>query len=237
MTILHYIFDPLCGWCYGAAPLVSAARSVPGLAIALHGGGMMTGVNRHAVTPQLRNYVMAHDKRIAQLSGQPFGAAYFDGLLRDAGAVFDSAPPTTAILAAEEMAEGSAGTGLDMLHRLQQSHYVLGKRIGEITVLLELAQELGLDQAAFAQAYGRLAGAATERHFSESRAWLSRTGGHGFPTLALEYPDGTLEQLDISAWQGRATEWTRHLQGKTSDKAPSEQISSTPYCSVDGCAL
>jgi putative protein-disulfide isomerase len=29
MTTLHYIFDPLCGWCYGAAPLVAAARTVP----------------------------------------------------------------------------------------------------------------------------------------------------------------------------------------------------------------
>ena len=28
--ILHYIYDPLCGWCYGAAPLVEAARAVPG---------------------------------------------------------------------------------------------------------------------------------------------------------------------------------------------------------------
>lgn len=34
MATLHYIFDPLCGWCYGAAPLVEAARTVPGLAVA-----------------------------------------------------------------------------------------------------------------------------------------------------------------------------------------------------------
>lgn len=24
-AVLHYIYDPLCGWCYGAAPLVRAA--------------------------------------------------------------------------------------------------------------------------------------------------------------------------------------------------------------------
>lgn len=43
MATLHYIFDPLCGWCYGAAPLVEAARTVPGLAVAFHGGGMLAG--------------------------------------------------------------------------------------------------------------------------------------------------------------------------------------------------
>src|SRR4051812_30426311 len=203
MTTLHYIFDPLCGWCYGAAPLISAARGIPGLTIALHSGGMMAGANRRAVTPQLRAYVMSHDKRIAQVSGQPFGAAYFDGLLRDTGAVLDSAPPTTAILAADEM----AGVGLDMLHRLQHAHYVLGKRIGDTAVLAEVAQELGLDPVGFMQAYVRLAGAETERHFSESRAWLSRAGGHGFPTLAWEHANGALEQLDLGAWLGREAEW------------------------------
>ena len=25
--ILHYIYDPLCGWCYGAKPLVQAAQA------------------------------------------------------------------------------------------------------------------------------------------------------------------------------------------------------------------
>ncbi len=55
---LHYIFDPLCGWCYGAAPLIEAARAIPGLDIALHGGGMMADGNRQPVTDALRRYVM-----------------------------------------------------------------------------------------------------------------------------------------------------------------------------------
>jgi hypothetical protein len=77
---LHYIFDPMCGWCYAAAPLVDAARSVPGLKVEFHGGGMMTGANRRAITPQWREYVMPHDRRIAELTGQPFSEAYFEGL-------------------------------------------------------------------------------------------------------------------------------------------------------------
>ena len=31
--VLHAIYDPLCGWCYAAAPLLAAAREVPGLAL------------------------------------------------------------------------------------------------------------------------------------------------------------------------------------------------------------
>jgi len=86
---LHYFYDPLCGWCYGAAPLIKAAREI--LSVRPHGGGMMTGARRQTITPQLRAYVNQHDERIAQLSGQHFGAGYVDGLLNANGTVLDFA--------------------------------------------------------------------------------------------------------------------------------------------------
>lgn len=207
MHTLHYIFDPLCGWCYAAAPLISAACSIPNLSIVPHSGGMMTGANRRTITGQWRDYVIPHDRRIAQMTGQPFGAAYFDGLLYDTSAVMDSAPPTTAILAAEKM----AGRGLGMLHRVQHAHYVEGRRIADMDVLLELAQEMVLERSAFSETFARLAGGPTDQHFIESRQLLARCGGQGFPTLALERANGKLERLDMSNWLGRAEEWREHL--------------------------
>lgn len=145
---LHYLYDPLCGWCYGASPLLAAACEVTGLDVRLHGGGMMTDANRQPVGAGLRHYVMPHDLRIAQLTGQPFGKDYFDGLLRDTSAVFDSAPPTAAVLAAEAL----DGLGAAMLARIQRAHYVEGRRIAERPVLLELGAELGLGEG-FAEAF------------------------------------------------------------------------------------
>lgn len=205
--ILHYIYDPLCGWCYGAAPLVQAARGISGLTIEVHGGGMMTGGNRQPVTEALRRYVMPHDERIASLTGQVFGPDYFDGLLRDSGAVFDSAPPTTAILAAQAL----AGRGLDLLHRLQQAHYIEGRRIADPAELRRLAVEIGLDEAAFQAAYAATEGAATERHIAQSREWLARVRGSGFPTLALER-DGVFELLEPARFLGRPLQWQADLR-------------------------
>ncbi|CUJ14348.1 DSBA-like thioredoxin domain [Achromobacter xylosoxidans] len=209
IPILHYIYDPLCGWCYGAAPLVQAARGIDGLAIALHGGGMMTGGNRQPVTDALRRYVMPHDERIAGLTGQQFGPDYFDGLLRDSGAVFDSAPPTTAILAAQLL----GGRGLDLLQRLQRAHYVEGRRIADPAELRRLAQDAGLDGAAFQEAYAATEGAATDRHIAESRALLGRLRGSGFPTLALER-DGACELLEPSRFLGRPSQWQADLRAR-----------------------
>ncbi|WP_282410536.1 DsbA family protein [Pseudomonas sp. PS02303] len=191
--ILHYIYDPLCGWCYGAKPLVHAAQGV--LPVIAHGGGMMSGANRKAVSPQLRNYVMPHDRRIAEYTGQPFGEAYFEGLLRDDTAVFDSTPPIAAVLAAEHI----AGRGLELLGRLQTAHYVEGRRIADEAVLFELAKEIGLEPDAFASAF---ISTDSDRHIKDSRALLARVGGQGFPTLALEQ-NGHFTVVDISPWLGK----------------------------------
>jgi putative protein-disulfide isomerase len=229
MPTLHYIYDPLCGWCYAAAPLIAAARDIPGLSIALHGGGMMTGAGRRTITPQWRDYVMAHDKRIAEATGQPFGEAYFEGLLRDNSAVMDSAPPTTAILAAQEQ----GGRGLDMLHRVQSAHYAEGRRIADKTVLAQLALELGLDPAGFAESFKRLEGSATEQHFNDSRKWLTRLGGQGFPTVALEHADGAIQRLEIGASLGSVDRWRDQLR----KLAPMEVKTAAAQCGIDGCSI
>jgi putative protein-disulfide isomerase len=39
-SILHYVYDPLCGWCYAASPMVDAVTSA-GVPIVLHGGGLL----------------------------------------------------------------------------------------------------------------------------------------------------------------------------------------------------
>ncbi|MEO3959115.1 hypothetical protein [Chromobacterium piscinae] len=83
---LHYFYDPLCGWCYGASPLLQAAAALPGVSVEMHAGGMIDEEEGRAITPDWRAYVMPHDKRIAQMSSQPFGDAYYDGLLNDIGA-------------------------------------------------------------------------------------------------------------------------------------------------------
>jgi putative protein-disulfide isomerase len=191
---LHYIYDPLCGWCYGAAPLVAAAESIEGLRVELHAGGMMTGTRRQRVV-DLRGFVRTHNERVTALTGQEFGDAY-QRLQLDEDAVYDSEPPTTAILAAGER-------GLEMLRALQRAQYREGRRIAERAVLEDLAQEIGLPE--FTVAYDRCWGELTRAHIEDSRALLARLGGQGFPTFALQ--DTRMESAGFlgkpAAWRDR----------------------------------
>ncbi len=228
MSTLHYIYDPLCGWCYGAAPLVKAAREI--LTVQAHGGGMMTGANRQRVTPQLRAYVKQHDARIAQLTGQPFAPAYVDGLLQANDVSFDSEPPTAAILAAEAV----AGRGLDMLAQLQIAHYVEGRRIADPDTLSAIAAELGLDAQSFAAAFAQQSGAAVQRHIEETRQLMAELGTHGFPGFVLER-DGEWQRLEIGNYLGQPQVFQAWLRGQASG-AEGGNAGDAPVCDIDGCA-
>lgn len=182
-TVLHYLYDPLCGWCYGAQPLVSAAVAMLGdrLALRLHGGGLFA--EPQVLTPQMAEHIVLADERIEQISGQPFGDAYSEGLLAEQGTVLWSLPTIAAILAAESL-HGEAG--YPMLTAIQNAHYQRGLRVVEHDVLTELAEEIGLDGAGFAAALERSIGHDAIEHIEASRRLLGEVGGQGFPTLVLE---------------------------------------------------
>ena len=228
-TTLHYIYDPLCGWCYGAAPLVKAAREV--LPVRPHSGGMMAGTRRQAVTQQLRAFVHPHDARIAQLSGQRFGEGYLEGLLRDTTAVFDSEPPTAAMLAAEAM----AGRGLDMLAQLQVAHYVEGRRIADRAVLIDVAAAIGLDRAAYAEALDHQSGDAVQAHFRATQAFMAQVGAQGFPSLVLD-TGGVLKNVNIASYLGHPKEFQAWL-GSQAPSAAAVPASEGCACDAQGCVL
>ncbi len=207
IATLHYIYDPLCGWCYGSAPLVQAAREIGELSFVLHGGGMMAGSARQLASDSLREFIMPHVARITNLTGQTFSPAYTDGLLRDPTAMLDSEPPTAAILAVE----AAAGRGADMLARMQKAHYIDGRPLSDRAALAAIAEELGIERAVFDAQLSNALGSAVQAHMSESRRLLARVGGHGFPTFVLETARG-LAMLDSSRWLGKPAEWRKALE-------------------------
>ena len=206
-AILHYIHDPLCGWCYAAQPLVSAAQAQLGsrLALRLHGGGLFGEPRR--VDAALAQHIVHSDERIAQLTRQPFGKAYKQGLLADDGIVLHSLPPIAAVLAAESL---DAAQAYPMLVAIQNAHYQRGLRVVEPTVLTELAKAIGLNRAQFTQAFARADGHALYEHMQASRRLLGEAGGHGFPTLLLDI-DGRRTLLPHHHHYGRPDAFVQML--------------------------
>lgn len=203
LPTLHYLYDPLCGWCYAAEPLVRAAAAA-GVPLALHGGGLWDPAV-HA-TDAKRQMMCETDARIARLTGQVFGPAYFDRLLVDPRSVWWSRPTVAAILAAERL---DARAALPMLVALQRAHYVEGRRIVERNVLAALAREIDVDVDAFVVA---LDAVPVDEHIRDTRAIMRRHGLQGYPSFLLERGD-VLERLAHEGCYGDPEAFVAQITG------------------------
>ncbi len=212
--ILHYVYDPLCGWCYAAEPLVKVAADA-GVPVVLHGGGLWDpGV--HA--PEAKRQSMREtDARIAQLTGQAFGEAYLEGLLVDPTSLWWSRPTVAAVLAAENL---KAGGGFAMIAAIQCAHYVDGRRVVEETVLAEIADAMGLEPARFTQA---LQAAPVDAHIQATRRLMHRHGLQGYPSFLVER-DGLVTRLPHETCYGQPAAFVVAVQTAAAS-APIHQTS------------
>ncbi|MTB67494.1 DsbA family protein [Providencia sp. wls1943] len=201
---LHYIYDPYCGWCYAAAPLIAIAANHPNIHLELHGGGMLAGNARLHLDDQFRQYILQSDKRIAAMTGQVFGDDYI-AMLHQPNVVMDSTPPQTAILAATKQ-----GKGVEMLKALQKAHYISGRQIKQPEVLAEVAQEIGLNIEQFQKDYAQCAQTETDAHIAQSKQLLGQSGASGFPTLLIEQ-QGKWLRVPLQNYLGDPAKWQQFL--------------------------
>ncbi|OAT49800.1 DsbA family protein [Providencia heimbachae] len=201
---LHYIYDPYCGWCYAAAPLIEVAANHPNIDIELHGGGMLAGNSRLHLDDQFRQYILQSDKRIAAMTGQVFGDDYIK-MLHEPSLVMDSTPPQTAILAAAKQ-----GKAIEMLKAIQKAHYISGHHINEPHVLSAIANELGLDSNKYQQDYVLCEKNETDSHIQNSKKLLAQSGSSGFPTLLIKQQDKWLK-VPLQNYLGDANKWQQFL--------------------------
>lgn len=142
---LHYLFDPLCGWCYGAAPAIEALSSEPGITIELRPTGLFSGAGARAMDDGFAAYAWSNDQRIEQFTGQPFSEVYRQQVLGDRRQRFDSTAATLALTAVQSTAPARE---LEALKTIQRARYVDGKDVSSLTTLVELLTALGLAPAA-----------------------------------------------------------------------------------------
>lgn len=195
---LHYIFDPLCGWCYAASPLLTALKDRFGdeLELVFHPGLLFPAPR--IIEPAYREHIINADTLITNFAGVQFGAAYIKRVRTAAVLRYHSELPAAAVLAINAL---EPKLGLRMLELIQQSHYQFGKDVSDITTLNALADTLGLEAQAFAQALDNIQYSLPVMAV-EARNLMQAVGGNGFPTLLLEL-DGEYQKLDHNSAYGK----------------------------------
>lgn len=178
-----YLFDPLCGWCYGAAPMLGRLREAR-TAVRLLPTGLFSGPGARPMDAGFAAYAWSNDQRIERLTGQRFTQAYRDKVLQAEGGLFDSGPATlalTAVALTEPKHEFAA------LAAIQAARYVEGRDITALVGLVAILKDAELEAAA-----GRLATqdeallTANRARIGEGRSLMARLGAQGVPALVAE---------------------------------------------------
>lgn len=193
---LYYVFDPLCGWCYGAAATVMALGRMPDVDLRPLPSGLFSGEGARPMDDAFADYAWTNDQRIERLTGQRFTDRYRSGVLADRQQMFDSGPATVALTA---VALTAPARELEALNAIQRARYIDGQDITRQDTLGDVLQTLGLERAAarLVDPDAQLLAAKRARE-DEAQALLGQLGARGVPVFILE-SDGQLQVLHSSA--------------------------------------
>jgi putative protein-disulfide isomerase len=188
-TTVTYLFDPLCGWCYGASPAIQQLGQHAPLQLELAPTGLFAGAGGRTLDAAFADYAWSNDVRIEKLTGQRFTEDYRTQVLGKPGSRFDSATTTLALTA---VALTVPQRELEALKVLQEARYVHALDTSAVPVVEKLLRDMGLSAAADRLVAGDaelLAANAARIH--KAQGLMQRFGAQGVPTLIVTDDNGS----------------------------------------------
>ena len=176
-----YLFDPLCGWCYGMSPVIRQAQQAFAgrVDVSVLCGGMLTG-NDVASIGESWDFLSGAAAQIGEVTGAEFGAAYHtvgeEGTLR-----LDSEPPSRAITVFRQL-DGDQQRTIQFAHDVQTALFRDGQNLKDLSTYLPLLEPYGIDAATFQRLW---AAPETAQVVQQEFATVNRLNLEGLPTTVL----------------------------------------------------
>jgi putative protein-disulfide isomerase len=125
-----YVFDPLCGWCYGFEPVMIKFQEEYKDKINLEviPGGMVSIKNAQPLA-NMRSFLMNAIPSLEKRTGIKIGQAYYDSILNKDGVVLNSELPSQAFLGALNHYKGRE---VVLAKEIQDLLYQKGKDISKV---------------------------------------------------------------------------------------------------------
>ncbi len=175
---IYYLFDPLCGWCYGASATLQKLNEIYPLTLTPTGLFYQSGRKMDA---DFARYAWSNDQRIEKLTGQPFSQAYLENVLQGEGE-FDSANSLLALTAVQQITPEQE---LVVLSALQTARYVDGLDNADLAVVEQVLHKLNLSQAVPLLSE-QSTQTALEQRLQFGQQLAHHCGVHGVPRLIVE---------------------------------------------------
>lgn len=177
---LIYVYDALCGWCFGFSPVMSAfaEKYQSEIEVQVVSGGMIRG-ERIGPIGEVAAYIKDAYKTVENSTGVSFGKAFLEDVLEEGSTIFTSIPASIALSVFKTLKPEAS---LDYAGDLQKAIYVDGIPPQDLKAYGKIAASYGLDQAEFVKMMGQ---DTFESMAEEDFALAQQMGVNGFPTIIL----------------------------------------------------
>lgn len=176
-----YVYDALCGWCYGFSPVMSAFHDKykDSLSFEVVSGGMITG-GRIGAIGEVASYISWAYKDVEKATGVKFGNVFLNETLKKGTAIFTSIPPAIALSVFKEMDEKRS---VQFADELQKAIYFDGIEPENYEAYGIIATKFGLDAIAFVTKMKE------SKYINLAKADFEKSNAlnvSGFPTVFIE---------------------------------------------------
>ncbi len=179
---LIYVHDPMCSWCWGFEP--ARQKIFEAVEGRMQIRRMLGGLAPDSDAPMpaaMRSMLQQVWQRIEQtIPGSSFNFEFWEKCTPRRSTY----PSNRAVIAARE--QGGKYDPI-MTARIQRAYYLEAKNPSEISTLVELAADIGLDRDRFSAS---LASDATQQQLSAEIQAVREMGISSFPSVAVLEPDG-----------------------------------------------
>lgn len=177
---LFYVYDPLCGWCYGFYPVMEklAKRFDGKLNIEVKTGGLAVD-DRAQTIDEGYSFIKDATSQVEKTTGVEFDTNF--KLLAEEGSYFiDSVPPCLAQLTMNNLSPNNA---LRFAGDLQSALFKDGKDLNEWETYDDLLNDYEVDKDSFKNEWES---EGLKKQMREEFSWCKKVGATGFPTLLLK---------------------------------------------------
>lgn len=181
---LIYVFDPLCGWCFGLIPtLRSFVERNPGLPVEVVPGDMFVGARARPYA-RLSGFIERAEVKLKRVTRRQTSSAFRDMISKPDAPLADSAPPSLAVL---QMKRRAPDRVLAFSHAVQEAHFIDAMDLNDPLTYAAICSENGYPELDL-NALEDVNPLTPELQASFEQA--SDLGVSSFPTLVVARADG-----------------------------------------------
>lgn len=181
-SLLYYIHDPMCSWCWGFQKTwIALQQSLPKAIQIRYVLGGLAADSDEPMSIDMRHYIQSQWRKIQQrIPGVEFNQDFWH-LCQPRRSTY---PACRAVIAAKHQ---NPALEVPMIQAIQQAYYLQAKNPSEDTTLVDLAKTLNLNIEQFSQ---DLNASQTQQQLEDDRQLAIDLGVNSFPSLVFEREQG-----------------------------------------------